>query len=273
MAPSLPRVRRASPARPSRLAVVCIVFALLAASCSSGDESNGQAAVIGGDESNVEAAVAGGAEDFTEWASDNATPILSLDLDADRSDLDGLASIVGDAQVVAVGETAHNLSEQMQMRTRLLSYLVDTLGFRLLAAETSMPHAERINSYVLGEEADIDELLRQSGTWELMATTQMRSTIEWMRQYNSTVTDDDFVQFYGIDITTPMPALESLDTYLRGVDEALADEMSKEFDGLGMLLGQQGEETWRDLQTRYDEAPGEELAVISTQLGDLVTQM
>lgn len=274
-----------------RVAAFLAACALIGASCSSGDDPAGnppatnRVVATDGDLDNSattdpdqnadpdELATVDGVTDFTAWATENAQSILSLDLDANPSDLDALESLVGDAKMVAFGETAHNVREQLEMRTRLMVHLVENLGFRLLAAETSMPHAEKINEYVLGADADIDELLRDSGTWELMATVQMRDAIEWVRQYNSTVGDGDVVQFYGVDMTTPSPALESLDGYLRSVNSPMADDQSGTFDGLRALFSQQGDETWRTIQARYDEADGDSLTALSGRLAELQTLM
>ncbi len=213
------------------------------------------------------------AQDFAQWAETQALPILSTDIHADSSDLAGITGLVREAKIVAVGETAHNVQQQLEIRSRFFTYLVEELGFRLLAVETSMPHAERINAYVLGGEGDVDELLWQSGTWQLMANSEMRTTIEWIRQYNSSVTNGDFVQFYGLDISTPLPALTSLEAYLNQVDPDLADSFSAPFSELHILLSQEGDETWRTLEGRYDEALEAQLDELINQLQTLQVQL
>ena len=72
-------------------------------------------------------------------AADSATPLeltdavvmalRTLDPAAPLDDLEWLDEAIGDARVVAIGESAHGIREFYQLRHRLLRYLVERHGF------------------------------------------------------------------------------------------------------------------------------------------------
>ncbi|MGH2887976.1 MAG: erythromycin esterase family protein, partial [Solirubrobacteraceae bacterium] len=66
-------------------------------------------------------------------------PLATLDPDAPLDDLDWLGEAVGDARVVAIGESAHYSREFLLLRHRLLRYLVERHGFGAYALESGFP--------------------------------------------------------------------------------------------------------------------------------------
>ena len=55
------------------------------------------------------------------------------------ADSRALASFVGDAQVVALGHSAHTAREQIQLAQRMVEVLIRSQGFEVLALEASGP--------------------------------------------------------------------------------------------------------------------------------------
>jgi erythromycin esterase-like protein len=69
-------------------------------------------------------------------------PHLPLD------DLEPLRQIVGDASFVGLGETVHTSGGYYEMKHRLFRYLVERMGFRVLAFETTWDNAESVEQYL-----------------------------------------------------------------------------------------------------------------------------
>jgi erythromycin esterase len=73
------------------------------------------------------------------WLKQNAIAVRSIDpSDEDFSDLMPLKKIIGDAQVVAIGEPNHHVGSIYFAKTRLIKFLHQEMGFDMLAYESGM---------------------------------------------------------------------------------------------------------------------------------------
>ncbi|MBN2416823.1 erythromycin esterase family protein [bacterium] len=109
------------------------------------------------------------------------------------------------------------------------------MGFTVFAMEESLPYGDRINTYVLGGEGDPETLLNNMGNWYIWDTKEVLALIRWMRTYNTDPAHDKKVEFYGIDVTDPVPAFENIHVYLGKVDPGLADYFKTEMDKVDLL--------------------------------------
>jgi len=167
--------------------------------------------------------------DFKAWARENAHP-LPIDKESDNTNFAAIGKAIGNAQFVAVSESAHNTREFLKMNARIIRYLVEEKGFTRLVAETGFPESKKVNDYILGAEIDKKEwtagLNMMYSRWE-----EFNDMIEWLRFHNQKVSNDQKVQFYGIDITGGyhdlMPAFNIIKSYLKKVDRSYAKKMSK----------------------------------------------
>ncbi|MBT6511099.1 MAG: erythromycin esterase family protein, partial [Rhodospirillaceae bacterium] len=66
---------------------------------------------------------------FVTWATQAAVPFALPEAEEDLEALGFLDDAVGDARIVALGESAHYLHEWNLLRTRLFQYLVEHHGF------------------------------------------------------------------------------------------------------------------------------------------------
>jgi erythromycin esterase len=73
------------------------------------------------------------------WLKKNAVKIRSIDsLDEDFSDLMPLKKMIGDADVVMIGEPNHHIGTVYMAKTRLIKFLHKEMGFDLLAFESGL---------------------------------------------------------------------------------------------------------------------------------------
>src|SRR5688500_17139156 len=64
-----------------------------------------------------------------EWVKRFAVPFATDQPETGFDDLAALASIVGEARVVSLGEATHGTREFFTMKHRMLEYLVENMGF------------------------------------------------------------------------------------------------------------------------------------------------
>lgn len=137
--------------------------------------------------------------------SDNA--VLPLPT-PETAELAWLDEAIGDARVVAIGESAHYDHESYLLRHRLLRYLVERHGFSAYAMESGFVEGWLTGSWVRGAEGDVGEVMANGLTSIMGPWTEMRAHLEWMRAHG--------VGFHGVDLPGSMVSL------LPGIDAVLA---------------------------------------------------
>ena len=140
--------------------------------------------------------------------------------DEDFSDLEPLRKIVGDARVVAIGESTHRVHEFYQLRHRVTRFLVRELGFTAMVLESGFPEGLAVNDWVRGGPGDLDALLHNGITYRFGRCEEMRGQLEWMRSRNGQV------RYYGMDVPgssgSNEPAVEACLSLVDDVDPAYA---------------------------------------------------
>lgn len=169
------------------------------------------------------------------WLRDNLHRLRTIDpADDDFSDLEPLREIVGDARVVAIGESTHRVHEFYQVRHRLTRFLVTRLGFTAFVMESGFPEGQAVNEWVLGGPGEAGELLRHGITYHMGKCQEMHDHLRWMRTRNASqdsavrsASRTRKVRFYGMDVpdsaASAKPAVESCLSFLAEVDPAYAE--------------------------------------------------
>jgi|GEM_PF-1045541 len=166
------------------------------------------------------------------WLAAHATPLRTAEAPAgpaDDADLAGFAEIVGDARIVALGESTHGTREFFQVKHRLLEYLVRAHGFTVFALEANQLAVERTNRYVQGGEGTGAEALRP--VFALWNTEEMLALVEWARAWNAAHPERP-VRFIGYDVQDHRTPADSLRAFLARVEPGLlprVDELTAEY--------------------------------------------
>lgn len=100
-----------------------------------------------------------------------------------NTDLESLRKLVGKAQIVALGESHFASGGFHQLRHRVTRYLVENLGFRVVALDTGRALAERTAAYVATCQGSADEAL--DGLWGTWQSVELRELVQWMCDWNS----------------------------------------------------------------------------------------
>jgi erythromycin esterase len=147
-------------------------------------------------------------------------PLRTLDPTEPLDDLGWLDEGIGDARVVAIGESAHYNRESYQLRHRLLRHLVERHGFNAYAIESGFIEGWQVDKWVRGGEDELGQVMANGMTSLMGLWTQMRDHLKWMRQHNGTAAQT--VGFYGIDLggsnASLLPGLDAVIAYLAQAD-------------------------------------------------------
>jgi erythromycin esterase len=146
--------------------------------------------------------------------------LRTLDPAEPLDDLGWLDQAIGDARVVAVGESAHYNREFFQLRHRLLRYLAERHGFSAYAVESGFAEGWLADAWVRGSEGQLGQVMASGMTSLMGLWTQMRAHLQWMRQHNRAAAHP--IGFYGIDMPGSMvsllPGLDAVTAYLAQAD-------------------------------------------------------
>lgn len=170
---------------------------------------------------------------FSKWTAAHAVPLATLEPDTDFSDLRALKSVVGDARVVALGETTHGAHEPLAFRNRLIRFLVEEMGFTAVALELGFLESGSVDSFVRGGPGDAQSVIVAQSARQQVPYVQNAELIQWMRDHNvaAAAAGRRKIRFYGMDLTTggrvngPRRAIDHALAYLSLADEEAADRI------------------------------------------------
>jgi erythromycin esterase len=116
-------------------------------------------------------------------------------------DLRPFGRLIGDAEVVALGESVHTSGGYYKAKHRLFRYLVEEKGFRAFAFESPWADAERVRQYVETCNGYPNAVV-SNGLFGVWASEEVVGIVKWMCWYNQRHPDDP-VAFWGFDIQQP----------------------------------------------------------------------
>ncbi|ADB35954.1 Erythromycin esterase [Kribbella flavida DSM 17836] len=162
-----------------------------------------------------------------------AYPLLSTDPTGPLRDLRPLVRMVGNAQVVGVGEATHSSSEFFTLKHRLFRALAEQRGFTAFSLEASWSTGVALDRYVVHGVGDPRAIMQHEfqGSYQFWNAEEYLDLIEWMRDYNRTHARK--LHFVGNDLGYVSPALLDLVTASAGkVRPALVPELTRLYAGI-----------------------------------------
>lgn len=147
------------------------------------------------------------------WLAGRSVPLTSTAPDDALSSAPDLAyvdRIVGDAQVVALGESTHGTSEFFSVKHRLVQHLVRRGGFTVFALEANQRAVERMDAWVQGGPGTARDAL--AAVFAVWNTEEMITLLEWMRAHNATAAHR--VRVVGYDMQDHRAPADSLLAFL-----------------------------------------------------------
>lgn len=129
-----------------------------------------------------------------------------------NDDLEPFKEIVGDASVVALGESVHTSGGFSRMKYRVFRYMVEEMGFRAMAFESSWQYAQTVSDYVATCAGEPERALR--GLYPVWQNASVRDMVKWMCAWNRRHPDDP-VYFLGMDEQQPKLDYQALRKHLK----------------------------------------------------------
>jgi erythromycin esterase len=145
-----------------------------------------------------EAPAPGAGED--DWLRSSVIPIAAVEPANEHADLMPLEPLIGTSRVVAMGEIVHRAHELLAFRNRLFQFLVEEMGFRVIAMETGFPESLVLREFVEGGDVDLDAVASEVICWGFDKFHENRELLHWIRDYNLDPANDETVRFYGFEL-------------------------------------------------------------------------
>lgn len=150
----------------------------------------------------------------------------SLTAMADVEDCTAVVNLIGDAEFALLGEATHGTHEFYANRAAITKKLIVESGFRAVAIEGDWPDAYRVNRYARHASDDktaIDALsdFQRFPTW-MWRNVVVVELIEWLRDYNEGMPEENKVGFYGMDLYALYASIRAVLTYLEKIDPSAA---------------------------------------------------
>jgi erythromycin esterase-like protein len=135
------------------------------------------------------------------WIREHALALATCEPNGGFDDLEPLEAMVGPAKVVALGEACHGTREFAQLNQRILAFLVQRMGFTVIAVEATQPSAIALNEYILHGKGDPIQALGELSFWTGPTREDLELVI-WLRGYNADPGHSRKVSLHGLDIAS-----------------------------------------------------------------------
>ncbi|MGC0370599.1 erythromycin esterase family protein [Microbacterium sp. SLBN-111] len=136
----------------------------------------------------------------TSWLDAHAHDLRGTDPDGPDDDLEPLLDIVGDARIVAIGESMHRVHEFLDLRHRIFRFLARRAGFTALVIESGFPEGLAVDDWVRnGGTTRLRPLLDRGITYRFGSCQEMLDQVTWMREQNAR-TPGRPLRFFGMDV-------------------------------------------------------------------------
>jgi erythromycin esterase len=165
------------------------------------------------------------------WLRLHATPLASAEIVPFDDDLDPLLDIIGEADVVALGEATHGTHEFHTVRMRIIDFLVRERGFDVVVMEAPFPLLNRVNAYVQGGDDSPRSIMLHAFSlgyyfWDVR---EIFDLLAWARNYNAQRGDAPPLVFAGADTYDQRAAASAVVDFLRSADPASAARIESDY--------------------------------------------
>lgn len=165
-------------------------------------------------------------EDYERWQLDELRRHVRPLSDGGR--FDAVLDLVGDAELVLLGEATHGTHDFYEARAEITRRLIEEKGFHSVAVEGDWPDCYRVNRYVrgLGDERSAEAALsdfRRFPLW-MWRNTVIEELVGWMRARNDGKPYAEQAGFYGLDMYSLHGSMAAVLDYLERADPEAAQE-------------------------------------------------
>ncbi|AZL16241.1 erythromycin esterase family protein [Rickettsiales endosymbiont of Stachyamoeba lipophora] len=150
-----------------------------------------------------------------------------------HSDYNALMELVGEAEVVLIGESTHGTEEFYQHRAEMTKRLIIEKSFNTIAIEGDWPDTYAINQYVRGKSNVKSSIAALEGftrfpTW-MWRNSTIIEFIDWLYDYNLSLTESERIGFYGLDLYSLEASIQEIIKFLENVDTEAANRAKERY--------------------------------------------
>lgn len=152
------------------------------------------------------------------WIQQHAIPLRTSEPGGNDDDLTPLKQMVGQASIVGLGEATHGTHEFIEMKARLVEFLVSKMGFTTFVMENDWGSSQQLDAYINGGPGSLKSVMEHNlfGFWQ---TQEYQALFEWMRTYNANPAHPAKLHFMGMDIQSLSPSeFSTVENYVQQVD-------------------------------------------------------
>jgi len=176
---------------------------------------------------------------------------------------DELIKLIGDSEIVLIGEASHGTHDFYSVREELTRRLIAEKGFRIVALEADWPDALRVSRYVNGRSDDKNAQEALSGfrrfpSW-MWRNTVMEKFVEWMKDWNFEKSARETVGIFGMDLYSMHTSMDAVVEYLDDVDPEAAERARHRYRCFDHFGGDP--QHYGYMTSKGDAAPCEEAVV------------
>ncbi len=102
-------------------------------------------------------------------------------------------------KIIGLGEATHGNVELQLLKKEVFEAVLKNNGCRIFAIEGDFGGAYKVNEYIHGGEGTAKEAVSELG-FAIYRTKEMEQIIQWMRDYNEQVPEEEKIIFYGFDM-------------------------------------------------------------------------
>jgi erythromycin esterase-like protein len=133
-------------------------------------------------------------------AAKGAHRLSGFDPDLPSTDLGAVRDVVGDAEIVGLGESAHASAGFLGLKIRIAKDLIEKGGFRAVTWESARVPLRRMQQYIDTCQGDPGEAAKS--LYAIWSDVQTRDFAAWLCQWNQTHAAER-VQVHGFDVQDP----------------------------------------------------------------------
>ena len=155
------------------------------------------------------------------WIQQHAIPLRTPTPGGSGADLAPLKQIVGTASIVGLGEETHGTHEFIEMKARLVEFLISHMGFTAFIMENDWGSSQQLDTYINGGPGNLKTIMTKAlfGIWQ---TQEYEQLLAWLRAYNDNPAHTVKIHFLGMDLQAfDQDDFDTVENYVQKVDPKL----------------------------------------------------
>lgn len=166
------------------------------------------------------------------WLRQHAVRLTTVEPGVSDADLQPLAAMVGNADIVGLGEATHGSHEIIDMKARLTEFLVTQLHFTTFVMENPWGTSRQIDAYINGGTQSLADTMT-GGLYDSWQTEEYGNLLTWMRAYNADSAHTVKLHFYGMDMQEVAKGdFDAVESYVGSVDPSQLAQVQELYAGI-----------------------------------------